>query len=604
VTSFARFYFLSLPLVVLAAWGSVCHAKSFYVSPEGNDSGPGTADRPFQTIVRARDAVRATLATQDEDIIVYLKGGTYVLTNPIEFTTADSGRNGHAVIYQNSPGEKPVICGGKSITGWTLHDAGRNIWKARVGPGDDFRQIYVNGIKGIRARSDGPAGLQPTATGFTTKETWLKECRNASNMEIVVSPHEWQQERLPIASVNGGDVTIQEPCWSIVKQGEYPGYSNPQWVENAYELLTKPGYWYLDRQSNTLYYMPRPGENMSNAVVEVPVAEQMFRLSGSVEAPVVNLKFIGLSFRLSNWVLPNTSLGLPSTQANQPEPETNDWAVKAAIDCSGAHEVVIKKCNFTQLGGNGINLLTASKNVIIDSCYFSNLSASAIQIGRGSKSDMGLKNGDPNIVSEITVSNCIIHDVATDYQAGCGIFAGLVQDCTLTHNELFNLPYGGISLGWGWGKKVTFTTGNKILYNKIHDYLQVLADSGGIYCNGEQENGLIEGNYLYNQGNRFAHIYLDDGSTHWSVRRNVCKRGKEEEWYLFKGHDNHAEENYTDSYFVRDMNDGSEPCSVKDTTWISLGAAWVVSSKTWPKSALDIMNAAGPVSDQSTPPNE
>ena len=598
MTIFAKGKFLNLALVLLTAWGNVCHAKSFYVSPEGNDSSPGSADRPFQTIVRARDAVRLALATLDEDVIVYLKGGTYFLTNPVELTPIDSGRKGHAVIYQNAPGEKPVICGGKSITNWTLHDAGRNIWKASVGSGDDFRQIYVNGIKGIRARSEGPAGLQPTATGFTTKETWLKECRNVSNMEIVVSPHEWQQERLPIACVNGGDVTIQEPCWSIVKQGEYPGYSNPQWVENAYELLTKPGYWYLDRQSDTLYYLPQSGENMSNAVVEVPVAEQMFRLSGSVAAPVVNLKFIGLSFRLSSWVLPNTGLGLPSSQANQPETQNNDWAVKAAIDCSGAHEIMIKNCNFTQLGGNGINLLTAANNVTIDSCTFSNLSASAIQIGRGSRLDMVLTNGAPEIVSKVTVSNCIIHDVATDYQAGCGVFAGLVQDCTLTHNELFNLPYGGISLGWGWGAKVAFTTGNKILNNKIHDYLQVLADSGGIYCNGVQENGLIEGNYLYNQGNRFAHIYLDDGSTHWSVRRNVCKTGKEEEWYLFKGHDNHAEENYTESYFVRDMTDGEGSNSVSNTKWVCIGCNWVKSITAWPNAALKIINESGPVLDQ------
>jgi len=602
VIPFAKGQIIGVALVLLTAWVNVCQAKSFFVSPEGKDSDPGTADRPFQTIARARDAVRGVAASMDEDITVYFKGGTYNLFNPIEFTAADSGRSGHFVIYRNAPGEKVIICGGQSITNWTLHDMARNIWKARVRSGDDFRQIYVNGIKGIRARSDGPAGLQPTATGFTTKETWLSGCRNASNMEIVVSPHEWQQERLPIAAVKGDEVTIQEPCWSIVKSGEYPGFSNPQWIENAYELLTKPGYWYLDRQSGTLYYMPRSGENMSNAVVEVPVVEQMLRLSGSVATPVANLKFIGLSFRLSNWLLPNTGNGLPSSQANQPEPEKNDWAVKAALDCTGAHQITIQKCDFTQLGGNGINLLTASKNVTIDSCTFSNLSASAIQIGRGSWLDMALTNGAPEIVSEVTVSNCIIHDVATDYQAGCGIFAGLVQDCTLTHNELFSLPYGGISLGWGWGKPVAFTGGNKILNNKIHDHLQVLADSGGIYCNGVQENGIIEGNYIYHQGNRFGEIYLDDGSTHWLVRHNVCQKARDEEWLLFKGHDNHAEANYTDSYFVRDMSDGSEPCSVDDTKWISLGSAWISTPNTWPEAALDIMKAAGPVPDPSIPP--
>ena len=66
------------------------------------------------------------------DIVVYLRGGTYALTNTLTFTPVDSGNNGHKVSYRAYESESPVISGGKSITGWTLHDGSKNIWQASV----------------------------------------------------------------------------------------------------------------------------------------------------------------------------------------------------------------------------------------------------------------------------------------------------------------------------------------------------------------------------------------------------------------------------------------------------------------------------------------
>ncbi len=120
-----------------------------------------------------------------------------------------------------------------------------------------------------------------------------------------------------------------------------------------------------------------------------------------------------------------------------------------------------------------------------------------------------------------------------------------------------------------------------------------MADSGGIYCNGYEEDGLIEGNYVYGQGNRFGEIYLDDGSTNWTVRHNVCQQAHEEDWFLYKGHNNHADENYTQNTRIRVMTDaqardGTAPCSVTNT-------------RTLPNAEADaIMKTAGPQPEENS----
>ena len=58
------------------------------------------------------------------------------------------------------------------------------------------------------------------------------------------------------------------------------GWQNPTRLENAYEFLTVPATGISDRGTHTLYYIPRPGEIMATATVEVPVVEQLFAING------------------------------------------------------------------------------------------------------------------------------------------------------------------------------------------------------------------------------------------------------------------------------------------------------------------------------------
>jgi len=57
------------------------------------------------------------------DIYVYLRGGTYNITETITFGPQDSGTNGYRIYYMAYPGETPVLSGATKVTGWTRHNA-------------------------------------------------------------------------------------------------------------------------------------------------------------------------------------------------------------------------------------------------------------------------------------------------------------------------------------------------------------------------------------------------------------------------------------------------------------------------------------------------
>ena len=584
---------------------STCHIygqTSYYVSPTGSDTNAGTVAAPFQTVAAAQAAVQAVNKSMSGDITVYLRGGTYSLTNPVTFTSADSGYNGYHVLYTAFTNESPVISGGKIISGWTLYNTSSNIWKASVAATDNFRQIYVNGVKAIRARSTNASSLSTNATGYTTTDTNLQHYGNITNMEVVSQSSLWEQSRFPIASITGSTIAIQDPCrTTVANAGGYPTYANPKWIENAYEYLTQAGYWYLDLSTHTLYYKPRNGEDMTTATVEVPVVETLFNVSGTSNAPVSNLTFSGLTFRLSNWLQPSTGIGLACAQANQGDP----WHVLGAFEITGGHNITVSSCTFRELGGDGINILTASQNTTVDRCLFLNIAAGAVQVGQCRSADLQLQLGSPNLVTNVAISNCTIHDVCTDYQASCGIFFGWTQSGTISHNEIYNVPYTGISLGLGWQSSIpTYTIGNQIVGNKIHDHLKTLSDGGGIYVNGYQQSGTISANYLYNQGNVYGVIYLDQGSANWSVTGNVVKKASGDECLFYRGPNNHFNSNYVDNSYVRadsfgdfttnQVPSGYLPGGTSITAPSGVTNSTVVTNSVWPAAAVAIMNASGP----------
>ena len=114
----------------------------FYVSPDGSDNSDGSVGSPFATLEKARDEVRKINGSMSGDIIVYLRGGDYRITKPVEFDTRDSGNGGFTVRYEAYNGETPVINGAQKVTGWKKYND--KLWSAPLDRDIKLRNLYVN----------------------------------------------------------------------------------------------------------------------------------------------------------------------------------------------------------------------------------------------------------------------------------------------------------------------------------------------------------------------------------------------------------------------------------------------------------------------------
>jgi hypothetical protein len=182
------------------------------------------------------------------DIVVNLRGGTYPLTSTVDFTSADSGSNGHSVIYKAYGSETPVVTSGKTISGWT--SAGNGQYKASVGA-LDFRQLYVNGTRATRARYPDTGANFHLQSGDKTNQvlkiadSQISDWGNFDRVEMVLQL-QWAENFLRLKSYTSRDgvasVSIQDREADILFKRPYPLLSNgsPLHFENAHEFLTEP----------------------------------------------------------------------------------------------------------------------------------------------------------------------------------------------------------------------------------------------------------------------------------------------------------------------------------------------------------------------------
>ena len=271
---------------------------ALYAAPTGSGTSCTLAN-PC-TLDQAVTTVRGMTATMTAGIVVTLRGGTYARTATLAFGPTDSGQNGYTVTYQAYPGEVPILSGALPVTGFSLFDAANNVWQAPIPPfatGVVGRQLFVNGARAVRARSAGsPDGVVATATGFTTSDGVYATFANPSAVEVV-QDNDWKQMRCPLQSITaapdgGASLNVLPSCWAgnneSVPNVGFPlnGSGLPQmqgisWVENAYELLSQPGEFYVDTVGGYVDYIPRAGEDLTTADVELPIVETLVSLSGT-----------------------------------------------------------------------------------------------------------------------------------------------------------------------------------------------------------------------------------------------------------------------------------------------------------------------------------
>ena len=260
------------------------------------------------------------------------------------------------------------------------------------------------------------------------------------------------------------------------------------------------------------------------------------KVAGTLDQTVKNIQFIGLSFQHTGWNLP-TQQGYTSTQASFYPILTNyDGKVPAAFSVEAAEKIVFKGNTFQHLGGTGLDLISATTNIDIIGNVFRDISANGMNVESGLSILKQMPTDLRTIVKQTRVANNFITKVGQDYYGSVGIFGGFTEALTVEHNELMDLPYSAISVGWGWTINTTQLKDNIIRYNNIHHIMQQMVDGGGIYTLSKQPNSQIYENFIHDfdrspwsapptdpTKNWFpvVGIYLDQATEGYAVERNV-----------------------------------------------------------------------------------
>lgn len=530
-------------------------AADFFVSPQGKDawSGkraePGEEDGPFATVVRARNAIRQLLKTQKNPraLQVVLRGGTYYLDSPLEFGPEDSGTEQAPVTYAAAPGEKVVLSGGRRIGNGQWGEVnGHKAWMVdipEVKAGTwRFRQLFVNDERRPRTRLPkrgeyhieslpgytGDFLRSPTKQFVYAPGDLVPSWRNLQDVEVVGITR-WLDNRLPIESISAETrtVTFDRPSLFALASGNRPGV---YWVENVFEALDTPSQWYLDRPDGVLYYLPRPGEEMSSAEIIAPMLTRVVQVVGQAEAPVHDLRFEGLTFAHTEWQPPADYASSLQAGIEVPGALLFDYAERCAVTCGGIEHI----------GNYGIEVGLGCTDIEITRNRMTDLGAGGIRIGhffswetdgsgqlteRGLQRKAAMPQGPHS--RRITVADNEISHCGRFTPEAAGVFVGDNAHNRIIHNHIHDLFWCGICVGSVQDFGPSEARGNIVEYNHVHDIGQgVLSDLAGIYTCSTPDSRIAY-NIVHDVSRRDYGgwgIYPDEGSHDLLIRKNLVYR--------------------------------------------------------------------------------
>ena len=503
-----------------------------------------------------------------ETVTIHLAPGTYTLNEPLRLRPEDSGLT--------ISGEGAIISGGMPITGWKRQG---KLLVADVpdfnGRPIDFRQLWVNGRKAVRARdvSDFEQMYRIRANDKKRQTLWVpKEAvapllqggklRADSRYAELVLHEMWCVANLRIKDItvqgDSAGIRFHQPEAKVQFEHPWPSpmtpdtqHPSPFYLTNAKVLLNEPGEWYHDIREHKLYYMPREDEGTQPKEAVVPVVETLVECIGTAERPVRNIYIKGVTFSHTTWMRPSMQghvplqAGMYLTEAYKLRPQIDrpnnhkldnqGWLGRAdaAVEISWGENIRFEGCTFRHLGGSGLDYITGCKGGSVSGCTFSDIAMNGYVCG--SFSPAGLETHLPyqptdfrEVCTSQTVEQSEFEDVTNEDWGCVAICAGYVSGITIEHNTIHNVSYTGISLGWGWNRDLVCMKDNRVHANLIYDYAQHMYDCAGIYTLGNQPGTMITENVVrdvakpsyVHDPNHWFYLYTDEGSSNITIRDN------------------------------------------------------------------------------------
>lgn len=555
-------------------------ADEIWISPKGSDFNDGTRQFPKATLTSALRQAREWRRTEDNriqgGITIYMEGGTYAFYEPVFIRPEDSGTKESPTIIRSVGDEKVILSGGISINGWKKQG---KVWVADVpafnGRPLDFRQLWVNGKKAVRARDVEDFEKMNRICSVDEKNEILyvpavsirRLIDNKGNLKAkyaeMVLHQMWCVANLRIRSVEvQGDsaaIRFHQPESRIQFEHPWPrpmvttnGHNSAFYLTNARELQDVPGEWYHDIDARKVYYYPREGEKMQEAEVIVPAVETLVRVEGTLDRPVCHIRFEKITFSYTTWMRPSEKghvplqAGMYLTDGYRIDPkmqrnylnhplDNQGWLGRpaAAVRVVAARQIDFERCRFEHLGSTGLDYEEAVQGGVVRGCLFRDIAGNGLLVGSFSpaahETHLPYNPADRReVCTQQQINNCYFTEIGNEDWGCLAIAAGYVGDVNIEHNEISEVPYSGISLGWGWTQTVNCMRNNRVHANLIHHYAKHMYDVAGIYTLGSQPKSYVTENCvhsIYKPGyvhdpNHWFYLYTDEGSSFITVRDN------------------------------------------------------------------------------------
>ena len=575
-------------------------AVDIFVAVTGSDLNDGSREKPLATISaalrKAREMRRLNEGTIVNGIHIIVQGGIYNLYEPLLIRPEDAGTISSPTYIEAAPGETPVLSGGFQIRNWkraTVKIPGlpaaaqSKIWMADVpltaGRPSEFRQLWINDKKAIRAKSMN-GDLMDRILSWNKKEQtcWVPTpktlpVQNMNGVEMFI--HQWWAIailRIKKMEVQGDSTKLffHQPESRIQSEHPWPAPwisketgNSAFYLTNAIQFLDEPGEWYMDIINHKIYYWPRANENMLTANIVAPLLETLVKVEGVRGNFVKHINFKNISFQHTGWLRPSQQghvphqLGLYMTEAYKLRPpgtklnpnlDNQAWVGRppAAVELKWATRIRIENCKFEHLASTGVDL-AVTKMTNISGNLLKDIGGNAVLAGNfgdeGREIHLPYFTNDENEICAFNwIENNLITNIGNEDWSCAGIAIGFAQNITVKHNEIENVPYSGISLGWGWTREENVMQYNLVQANKIHHFGIHNYDCAGIYTQSRQRSTRVVENYIdsiykatyAHLPSHWFYLYADEGSDqigftdNWTPTTKYLKNanGPDNEW--------------------------------------------------------------------------